>query len=604
MQTESLLTVPQVIDSLGKLMDRNGIPGLMLTLVKDDSLLFAGGLGVKDKAAEAPVDEHTLFRLGSITKSFVALGMLKLVEEGKISLDDEVKKLAPELDFENGFEPNHPVLVKHLLSHTAGFDDMHFNEIFNKTDQPDYPLDKVVQLNKNTIKVRWQPGSRYAYSNPGWSMAGYLIEKVSGMKYDEYITQVILDPIGMEASNFNSVPKGDQYAKGYTDRGKEVPFLPIYHRPAGAFNSSASDIAKFLFFYLNNGSVDSAQVVSPSTIDLMERPLYTLTNRAGLPVGYGIGNYTYDTRIPVQFHGHDGGIDGFVSSYGYSREHRMGFAISNNAGQGMGDMINLLKHFLSQGVAPPSIPVVPLDKEAMAAFEGFYTFKASRNQLFAFMDRLLSSCEVTVDNDTVYLKQFAKDPFAIVPVANPAGDGLLFKGTRDYYPSHIFTKNEDGVAVMATSVVGNYLEKTEYGGVLTKRILFIGSLALLLSSVVAAVVWFIFAMNKALPWPEFFKRAVPSISAAGLLMVVVGVSKTFSDLSGAGEVGVNGLMTYAGTWIILFCAFLSTRFGIMNFKTGQKLPFSVYYIFLAFSCVMMALFLYDAGWMGLKLWEY
>lgn len=598
------LELPQVIDSLEQLMDRHGMPGLMVSIVRGDSVLFEGGLGIKNVSTGERADGKTLFRLGSITKSFVALGVLSLVEEGKFSLDDEVKKLAPELEFENPFEDRQPVLVKHLLSHTAGFDDMHLNEIYNTTDQPDYPLGEVLKRNPNALRVRWLPGSRYAYSNPGWTIAGYLIEKFSGGPYDDYITEKILKPVGMHSSNFRSVPEGQAYARGYKSEKEEVPFLPIYHRPAGAFNSHAEDMSRFLRFMINDGAADSLQVVAKHVVALMEKPVYTLAARAGLPVGYGLGNYTFDKSLPVQFHGHDGGIDGFVSSYGYNRELQIGFALSNNAGKGMGEMVNLLKKFLTRDAEAQAPPVAPLDARAMQEYVGYYVFKASRNQLFAFVDRLVNTCEVTMENDTVYLKPFAKDRFAVVPVANPGNEGLAFRGLSDQLASHVFMKNEEGKPVMATSAVGNYLEQTSYSGVLVKRMLFAGSVALLLSALVATVVWLIFAFSKSISWVELMKRAVPGISAIAIILVFVGVISTLNDLPRAGEASLGAMLVYAGTWVTLFSALLSTRFGIMNFKTGKKLPFSIYYLLLAFSCVMMAMFLYDAGWVGLKLWRY
>ncbi len=602
-QPQQPATLTQVLDSLQRLMKRSDIPGLMLTIVKDDSVLFKGGLGVSSIEDSTLVNENTLFRLGSVTKSFVALGVLKLVNDGKLTLEDEVKKIAPEIEFENPYEATHPVRVKHLISHTAGFDDMHFRELYNVSEQQEVALEDVIKLSPSTLRVRWEPGSRFAYSNPGWSVAGYLIEKFSGMKYDAYITQAILNPIGMSYSNFRSVPEGSQYASGYKGKGQEVPFYPIYHRPAGAFNSNARDMALWLKFLINNGQADSAQVFRAADIELAELPKYTVTNRAGLPLGYGLGNYTYDSRLPVQFHGHDGGIDGFVSSYGYNREHRVGYALSNNGSKGMAQLVDLVKAFLTKDIQKQKMPPATLDKEAMSDFEGFYMFKASRNQLFAFADRLLSSCRVSVENDTVYLKYFAKERFPVLPVENGDGDGLLFRSVGDYFPSHVFTKTGNA-RVMATSGVGNYLEQTDSAGVYTRRILFFSSLAFLSTSLLASLVWLIFAIRKNLAWAELAKRVIPAIAALAVFGIVSGMINTLNSLGEAAKVNANNLTIYLGTWVVLFCALLSSRFAIMNFKTGTNTLFSIYYVFLAASTVMMALFLYDAGWMGLKLWEY
>jgi CubicO group peptidase (beta-lactamase class C family) len=122
------------------------------------------------------------------------------------------------------------VRVIHLLQHTAGFDDMHFNEMYNVADPPDLPLEAVLKINPNSRVVRWQPGTRMAYSNPGYRIAAYLIEKITGEKYEDRIAEKIFKPVGMPTSSF-VLTKDDEamLAKGYRDRtGPPVPYSQIY----------------------------------------------------------------------------------------------------------------------------------------------------------------------------------------------------------------------------------------------------------------------------------------------------------------------------------------------------------------------------------------
>src|SRR5207249_7289401 len=129
-------------------------------------LIWAGGVGLADVAARHPVTAETHFRVGSISKSFVALALLQLVERGAISLDARVKDVAPELIIENRWESTRPVTVANLLEHTAGFDDMHFTEMYNRTDRPDIPLREVLALNPRSRRVRWPPGNRLSHLHP------------------------------------------------------------------------------------------------------------------------------------------------------------------------------------------------------------------------------------------------------------------------------------------------------------------------------------------------------------------------------------------------------------------------------------------------------
>lgn len=144
---------------------------MMLTLVSHGSVLFAGGLGLADVATQQPVMAHTRFRLGSVTKMFVVASLLQLVELGKLNLNDEVRKLAPEIPFDNPWEVTDPVRVVHLLEHTAGFDDMGLNHIYNPT-ATDFCGTAALATFRGELRCRWQPSEQMSYSNPGYLAAG------------------------------------------------------------------------------------------------------------------------------------------------------------------------------------------------------------------------------------------------------------------------------------------------------------------------------------------------------------------------------------------------------------------------------------------------
>jgi CubicO group peptidase (beta-lactamase class C family) len=146
---------------------------------------WAGGVGLADRENNTPVTADTHFRVGSISKSFIASALVQLYLDDAIDLDAPVSTIAPEIRIDNAWDPAHPVRVIHLLQHTAGFDDMHFNEMYNVSDPPDMPLGQVLAINPSSRVVRWEPGTRMSYSNPGYAVAGYLIEKVTGEKYED-----------------------------------------------------------------------------------------------------------------------------------------------------------------------------------------------------------------------------------------------------------------------------------------------------------------------------------------------------------------------------------------------------------------------------------
>ena len=176
-----------------------------------------------------------------------------------------------------------------------------------------------------------------SYSNPGYGLAGYIVEKAAGVPLEDYIAGNILRPLGMTHSDMRLTPAvKDALAQGY-DAGSPVPYFPIYLRPAGEMKSSPNEMARFVRMMLNRGELDGVKIVSPESITRMETPTTSLAARAGLKDGYGLGNYE-DQAEPLIQRGHDGGIDGFLSRYVYMPEAGVGYFFSiNDASLGGGD---------------------------------------------------------------------------------------------------------------------------------------------------------------------------------------------------------------------------------------------------------------------------
>ncbi|WP_162550047.1 serine hydrolase domain-containing protein [Hymenobacter nivis] len=243
----TMRTLPQLQDSLRAVMTREHIPGLMLTLVSHDSVLFEGGLGLAGVTAKRPVTAHTLFRIGSVTKTFITAGLMQLIEQGKLHLNDEVHKIAPEIPIDNPWEATDPVRMVHLLEHTAGFDDVDLNHMYNNTaTDPRGPA--VLAIFRNELHCRWRPGERMSYSNPGYQVAGYLLEKFSGQPYEQYLTAHFLRPLAMpDASPALRIVPGPGMSRGYSyadGRYRTLPLLPTYVGPASSMSASAADMTQ------------------------------------------------------------------------------------------------------------------------------------------------------------------------------------------------------------------------------------------------------------------------------------------------------------------------------------------------------------------------
>src|SRR5690606_36250667 len=240
------------------------------------------------------------------------------------------------------------------LEHTAGFDDMHFNETYVPFGEPERTLEEVLQRNPASRRVRWPPGTRMAYSNPGYAVAALLLERVAAQAYEDYIAREIFEPLGMETSSFRLDEAAMQLlARGYRGPdGPPVGIRQIYLRPAGNLHTSAHELGRFVQMLLGWGERGDAYVVDPEFLGNMEYPQTTIASAAGLRNGYGSGIYTR-LNLPYKVLGHDGGIDGFVSTYGYSPARDAGYVVLLNssggrAGEALQRLASLAIRFLKR----------------------------------------------------------------------------------------------------------------------------------------------------------------------------------------------------------------------------------------------------------------
>ncbi|PYT54287.1 MAG: serine hydrolase, partial [Acidobacteria bacterium] len=297
-QQKNDLPHPKTLEELQKAMkdvlDRERVPGAGVALIANGDVLWCGGIGKADLATNRDVTCDTEFRVGSISKTFVALALLKLQEDGKINLYARLQDVAPEVPVKNKWESTHPVRIVNLLEHTAGFDDTETSEVYNLRDRYDFPLLDVFKRFRKPQVTRWPPGTRTSYSNPGNAVAGYLIEKVTGEPFDKFLREALLRPMGMEAADFRFTDANKQLlATAYSGNPpKAVGYPFIYLRPAGDLKASPGELAKLVQFFLRRGKAGETQLVKPESILRMEAPETTPAAKNGLRLGYGLANYS------------------------------------------------------------------------------------------------------------------------------------------------------------------------------------------------------------------------------------------------------------------------------------------------------------------------
>jgi len=380
-------SIPELQQQLEKILKDTHTPGVSVAIVHKDGPEWVTGVGLADVASNRPATAETLFRIGSTSKAFASLSILKLAREGKLSLNDPIPKLVPDLAFENQWEATDPVRVVHLLEHTTGWDDMHLKEYAR--DAPGMDLRTALDFGKASRVSRYMPGTRMSYCNTGPTVAAYIVEKVTGQRFEDYVQQNFFNPIGMKTATYFKPPAGTAATLYHGDGKTPYPYWNIIYRPAGSINASARDMAPYVQFYLNRGAVNGVVVTPAEDIDRMEVPETTWAAREGLKAGYGLSNY-WAIMDGFVYHGHNGGVEGGLTEMAYMPEYGVGYFFSiNTGGEAFGKISKAIRSYITLKLEKPPVPAAgPLPADA-ADFAGWYEPTAVRPELVHFLVRLL-----------------------------------------------------------------------------------------------------------------------------------------------------------------------------------------------------------------------
>ncbi|TGD79625.1 serine hydrolase domain-containing protein [Hymenobacter wooponensis] len=596
-----MATMQQLTDSIEHIMRREHIPGLMLTIISPDSLQrFVGGLGLADVEHQKPVTPNTLFRIGSVTKTFVTVGLMQLVEQGKLSLNDEVRKLAPEIPIDNPWEATDPVRVVHVLEHTAGFNDMQANHVYNTTDT-DLPGATSVQLFRNELRCRWRPGERMSYSNPGYEVAGYLLEKISGQSYQDYLTQHLLRPLGMpDATPALRPASNSKLAQGYSYEAggyRRLPLLPIYAGPAGSMSASAEDMAHWVEFFLHDfRAPDGTALLRPASLREIETPHSPLEARAGLPTGYALANSLINWKGKTSFRGHNGGIEGFISTFAYNRALGMGYAMSNNGGQSLSTIEKLVREFLLRQAPTAAVPVpAPLNVAAVTPYLGHYQDAAPRNQLFGLGDYLLGDKQLVQRGQLLLLQPLFGDADTLLPAS-----ALTFRRPNHVLPSAVLTRDREGQRMLVLS--GSYYQEASATWWWVRPALFGLSLLLILTSSLAGLVWLIYALRRQLPRAQVLPRLLPLLATTALVTTIVAFVSLANHIWYAGNFTTQtALLALAPLAFVVF-TLAGLLLTVRTFRRFRSRAVAWYLLLTYGALSWLAVVLTSYGWMSLRLW--
>ncbi len=381
-------SVAELRQQLEKILKDTHTPGLSVAIVHRDAPEWVAGLGIADVASGRATTADTLFRIGSTSKAFASLSILMLADQGKLSLDDPVHRLAPDVWFENRWEATDPLRIVNLLEHTTGWDDMHLREYAK--DAPGMTLREGLDYDHHSRTSRWRPGTRMAYCNSGPPVAAYIVEKLTGDRFEDYVQQHLFLPIGMKTATYFQPAPGTATTLYHSDGKTPYRYWNILLRPAGSINASANDMAAYVQFYLNRGAVNGKPIVTASDIDRMEIPESTWAAKDGMKDGYGLSNY-WSVADGFVYHGHNGGVEGGLTEMAYMADDNVGYFFSINAGNGNAfeRVGKAIRAYVTNNLQRPPLPGVAELPAGARDYAGWYVPDSPRVELLHFVERLV-----------------------------------------------------------------------------------------------------------------------------------------------------------------------------------------------------------------------
>ncbi len=364
-----------------EILSESTVPGAQIALVEDGALSLTYSYGVSNVAEGTPVTDETVFRAGSISKSFVGVAVMMAQEEGLLSLDTPIAEIVPDVEFANSWEDAEPVRIAHVLEHTAGFFDISVGEFL--VSDPDITIAEGLAINPNTRVSRWAPGTYSSYANSGPPIAALALEQVRGIDYDDLLRDTILRPLGMEVSELRLTPEVEaRISLSYTGDGTSpLPYGHVLMRPSGALNTTATELSQFMRMLINRGELNGLRLLSPESVARIERS-ETLEGIEfyGMDVTYGLGNGPQPTEKTI-FRGHGGTIDGFLAVYAYSADLRSGIVIMLNQSSGatLQSLMDTVTGYLTRNFEPNLPPPYPVDMDELADYAGLYISRTPRS---------------------------------------------------------------------------------------------------------------------------------------------------------------------------------------------------------------------------------
>ncbi len=354
--------------------DKN-LPALSIALVDDQQTVWAKGYGFQDRDKKTPATAETVYRVGSVSKLFTDIAVMKLVEQGQLDLDAPVTKYLPDFKPTNPFDK--PITLRMMMAHRSGL--VREPPVGHYFDDTNPTLAQTV-ASLNGTRLVYAPESKTKYSNAAVGTLGYVLERTQKTPFASYLQQTLLDPLGMKKSSFAPTPavtKDLAAAVMWTYSGREfaAPTFELGMAPAGCMYSTATDLGRFLSVLFAGGKGPDGQVIKPDTLKQMWTPQFAKADeKTGFGIGFMITELEGHRRI-----GHGGAIYGFATELAALPDEKLGVVVIASRDVANGTVTHIADVALKQMLAvkqkqpPPKIEETrPIDPDLTRKLAGRY----------------------------------------------------------------------------------------------------------------------------------------------------------------------------------------------------------------------------------------
>lgn len=377
-------------------MESKKLPALSIALVDDQRIVWAEGFGFADRERQKPATADTVYRVGSVSKLYTDLGIMQLVEQGKLDLDAPVSNYLPDFKPRNPFD--RPVTLRQLMSHRSGL--VRESPVGHYFDPVEPSLEASV-LSLNSTSLVYPPEARIKYSNAGIATVGFVLERTQGEPFAKYLERVVLQPLGVERSAFELTPEirphlADAVMWTYDGREFAAPNFQLGTAPAGNLYSTVRDQAKFLSALFAGGQGAKGRLIGAETLEKMWKPQFAAPDAtSGFGLGFHVKQFDGHRRV-----GHGGAVYGFATEVAALPDAKLGVAVVTNV-----DVANpivrrisdyALRWMLAARDAKPLVPYprsLPVDDQVAQDLAGSYSDGERTIEIVARPGRLLAPTE-------------------------------------------------------------------------------------------------------------------------------------------------------------------------------------------------------------------